>query len=140
MEKNKNIMLAFDRLNFGQERLRPEDRLLDFMIGLEALFLLGLKDELSYRLSLRGAALLGDTPENRERIFNELHKAYGQRSSIAHGESHKNNINIGGAQIPFGELVNRVEENLRSAIKEFLVRCDEHHSAKRYLIIWTKLF
>ncbi len=124
MENNPNIMLAFNRLNFGYERLRPEDRLLDFTIGLEALFLLGLRNELGYRLSLRAAALLGDTPENRERIFNELKEAYDQRSIIAHGENPKKNINIGGSPIPFWELVNRVEEHLRTAIKEFLVRCE----------------
>ncbi len=132
MEKNKNIMIAFNRLNFGYERLRPEDRLIDFMIGLEALFLFGVRDELRYRLSLRAAALLGDTPENRERVFNDLYNAYDQRSSIAHGDSPDKDIKIGGSKIPFGELVNRVEEHLRSAIKEFLVRC-EHHSTKQVL-------
>jgi Apea-like HEPN len=125
MEKNKNILLAFNRLTFGYERLRPEDRLIDFMIGLEALFL-DVEDELSYRLSLRVAALLGDTPEKRERIFTELRRAYGQRSKIAHGNNPKKDIDIGGTKIPFEELVNRVEEHLRSAIKEFLVRAERH--------------
>jgi hypothetical protein len=131
IERRKSIMLAFNRLKFGYERLRSEDRLIDFMIGLEALFLgEGEKDELSYRLSLRAAALLGDTPVNREKIFNELHKAYGVRSTIAHGKELKKGINIDGNQISFAELVNRVEEHLRSAIKEFLVRCENQSESQ----------
>lgn len=122
-EKHENIMIASNRLKFGYERLRPEDRLIDFMIGLKALCLDDMA-ELSYRLSLRVAGLLGDTPEKRERIFTELRRAYAQRSKIAHGKGPDKDINIGGTKIPFGELVNRVEEHLRSAIKEFLVRAE----------------
>jgi hypothetical protein len=133
MEKHESIMIAVNRLHFGYERLRPEDRLIDFMIGLEALFLSGLKNELRYRLSLRAAALLGDSPENRENIFNDLYIAYDQRSIVAHGDSRDKNIKIGGNKIPFEELVNRVEDHLRSAIKEFLVRC-ENDGIKQLLI------
>lgn len=127
--KRNRIELALRRFNYGYERKRPEDRLIDYMIGFEAL-LLGEEQELRYKLALRGSALLGRNSDERERTFNELHEAYKQRNKIVHGSTPKEPIRIGRETVQFNELVDKAEGHLRSVIKEFLVRCEKQSESK----------
>lgn len=63
-----------------------EDRLLDYVIALEALC--GREsDAVSYRISLRVATLIGRDSDERERLFTLVTKAYDQRSKTAHGKA-----------------------------------------------------
>lgn len=73
------------RLLDGGSRLREDDGIVDYAIGLEALLLKGIKDELSYRFALRGATILFWDGGEREKIFNELRDFYEVRSKIVHG-------------------------------------------------------
>jgi len=122
--KQNRAEVALRRFNFGYERVRPEDKLIDWLIGFEALLLK--KDEghqeLEHRLALRGSALLGKSADEKKRIFRELKTAYKERSSIVHGGPVKTAVKINTEQVQFAEFVNRVEEHLRSAIKEFLMQ------------------
>jgi hypothetical protein len=127
--KRSQVEIALRRFNFAYERKRPEDKLIDYMIGFEAL-LLKQEQELRYKLALRGSALLGKNPEERERIFGELQGAYKQRNKIVHGDTPKEVIGIGGKKIQFNEFVSRIEEHLRSAIKEFLARCEQQSASE----------
>ena len=119
--KRKRLDAALRRFNFAYERKEPEDKLVDYMIALEAL-LLADQQELKYKLALRGAALIGNNAEDRKRIYDELGEAYNQRSKTVHGDLPKNKkqIVIGSTRLSFDELVGRVEEHVRSAIKKFL--------------------
>jgi hypothetical protein len=85
-KKLKTYNLALGRFASTFTRARPEDRILDSWIGLEAL-LLDEHDELSYKISMRLAALIGHTPDERMAIFTEARKSYRARSRIAHGSS-----------------------------------------------------
>jgi Apea-like HEPN len=80
------------RLPYGVGRLQPtgwkrRDKLIDYWIGLEALFIPDAKQELRLRASLRGAAFLGQQPEERGRIFETLRDSYDGRSAIVHGST-----------------------------------------------------
>ncbi len=97
--------VAYDRLNFGIERDSPEDKLIDYMIGLEALYLPNIYDELSFRLSMRVAKTLSKKSE-AEKIFNFVKSMYNLRSKIIHG---------GEYQIDT-EHINKLEEILRKSI------------------------
>lgn len=124
--RGNRIEIALRRLNFAYERARLEDKLIDYLIGLEALLLRkNERQELGYRLALRGSALLGNKNQKRKSIFRDLKKAYKERSDIVHGGGIKEYINIGRENVPFKDFVNRVEEHLRSALKQFLVLCEE---------------
>jgi len=113
---------AISRLDFAYDNSRVEDRLIDYMIAFEALFLKGNEDqELNYRLALRTAVLLGESKESKEEVFKNMKTAYKLRSLVVHGknfdklkkeleEKHKN----------VNEFILKIEEYLRKAIKQFL--------------------
>jgi Apea-like HEPN len=79
------VALAARRFSDAKDRRRAEDRILDLVIGAEALFGAGETQEVSYKVRLRAAAFLGDDAMSRRRIFQEFKKAYEARSMIAHG-------------------------------------------------------
>ena len=129
--KGNRTDIALRRLNFAYERARLEDRLIDYLIGLEALLLRkDERQELGYRLALRGATLLGKTPKKRKSTFDELKTAYRERSNIVHGGQLKDSVRIRTRQLRFNDFVVLVEEHLRSAIKEFLVLSQKQSESK----------
>jgi hypothetical protein len=120
----RGIDLALRRFNVGYERARLEDRLIDYFIGFEALLLKEEeRQELDYRLALRGGALLGKNGPEKTQMFSELRAGYRARSKIVHGALPAGTVKVSANQVPFGDLVGRAEELLRLAIKEFLVVC-----------------
>lgn len=88
-EKDKRFRLASDRLSFGMERKRLEDRLIDYMIGLEALYLPDGNQELVFRISVRIARTLNTEFEKRFNCFRFVKKMYDIRSKIIHGDKYE---------------------------------------------------
>ncbi|MCK4733956.1 MAG: hypothetical protein KAT65_15990, partial [Methanophagales archaeon] len=91
--KAKFLDIPLRYFNYAHTRERPEDKLIDYMIAFEGLFSKE-KAELSYRLSLRVAAFLGENPDEKGKIFTLMRKAYDLRSDIVHGSSYSKNIEI----------------------------------------------
>ena len=110
VEDHQPFKIASNRLGFGLERRLNEDRLLDFMIGLESLYLPDGNDELTFRLSLRVAFTTSQEMEERKKTFKFLRKMYGQRSKIAHGK--KNELTK--------DDISKIEELLRQSLKIYL--------------------
>jgi hypothetical protein len=75
--------LALRRFNQSFQRGEPEDSIIDLAIALESTLLAGQKDELRFRLALRGAALLREKHDPRE-VYGFLLKMYDARSAIVH--------------------------------------------------------
>ena len=95
------------RLEFGGERIRLEDSLIDYMIGLESLLgKAGERTEMGYRMAMRGAMVLSPVPTDRSKRFFELRDLYNLRSRVVHGE----NLELD----KLGESVDLAEEALRS--------------------------
>ena len=103
--------IALNRFTDSYERLKPEDKIIDCMVGLEALYLekeeLG---ELSYRLAHRAAILLADSKKERQQLFTQTKKSYKLRSKIVHGLKY----DLSPQDVWF------VEDILRRSIKKFL--------------------
>lgn len=74
--------------------------------------------------------MLGRTPEERQTVFKELKTAYRERSNIVHGGAVKETVKIGGDKIRFNEFVEKVEQRLRAAIKEFLALSETQSESK----------
>jgi len=68
------------------EPYTPRDSFLDLMITLENLFLKNTSQELSYKLSMRMAYILGKDKKDRINIYRFIKDAYNLRSKIVHGE------------------------------------------------------
>ncbi|MCK4459533.1 MAG: hypothetical protein KAU52_07410 [Methanosarcinales archaeon] len=77
--------------NFAKERETNEDKLIDYMIVFEALYLTD-KAELAYRISNRVATLLGEDEQNRQEIFSNIKDSYNLRSVLVHGSLFKHTV------------------------------------------------
>ncbi len=81
--------LALARWNSASDKLAEEDKLIDYWIAMESLFVPETAQELSYRVTLRIAAFLGSDGLERQRIYNEMKDSYRLRSEIVHGSIRK---------------------------------------------------
>lgn len=80
------LRIALERFNSSFERLVQTDRLLDFIIALEALCSRE-SDAASYRVALRVATLVARDAAERDNIFKLVSDSYSERSNLAHGRS-----------------------------------------------------
>ncbi len=89
-----------------------EDRIIDQMIAFESLFIRE-SQELTYKLALRMAFLLGRTKPKRDEIFRNMKKAYNYRSRIVHGDNPptKEELRV---------IVPNTGDYLRQSIQKFL--------------------
>lgn len=134
-KNRKKIINAVNRLSFGTERLRPEDQITDYFIGLEGLFLSDNNPELKYRLALSVAHWLGKNLEDKKKIFNIISMGYVQRSSIVHGGDAKHNMRIGGTLTTIVDHTKLVENYLRHATKKFVAECSDKDKSEDQLLI-----
>ena len=92
-----------------------EERLGQAVASLEASLLSGVKDELTFRLSVRTASLLRCAGLNPTEVFNNTRLAYGLRSRYAHGE------HFGAQQLQQAQdLCPRIMEYARLTVVKFL--------------------
>ncbi len=132
------MRIACSRLADAQIRGRPQDQLIDSVIGLEAILLAGMgvedrRGELRFRFSLNYASL-ADTPSAREKAFGVARDLYDIRSAIAHGgePGEAGLCKIGGEKLSLPEAAKRATEALRYVILRFLPEvnkaCYKHDS------------
>ncbi len=122
--KRPRIVLGLRRFNFAYERMRLEDRLIDYMIALEALLTKrNDRGPLGYRLALRGSRLLAEETAARTSVFNWLSLAYRLRNRIVHGTDLPS-ITVDGKLVAFADFVGRVEGYVRETIREMLRRTE----------------
>lgn len=115
-DTHKFLKVAVDRLNFGADRSRPEDRLVDYVVSLEALFgEAEEKGEIGFRLALRGAKFLGSDVEDRVLIYRDLKAAYRVRSDIVHGKPNPKVPKGGNIE----DFVDRTEGYVRRTLQKF---------------------
>jgi hypothetical protein len=89
------VDVGIERLSLATARQRPSDALVETAISLEAVLSdPNNKEELSYRLRLRAAWLLGTTLASRGRIRDLVRDLYKERSSVVHGQIPKKNESI----------------------------------------------
>ena len=79
------LELAVRRLDDSYYRKRPDDRLIDLWIALEALFLAYGKGELRFRAALTIAHFLRTSQADRLALFKEVQESYDLRSKMVHG-------------------------------------------------------
>lgn len=103
------LKLAISRWDSSTtERVREEDKLVDYWIALESLFCPDSAQELKFRASLRIAAFLGQTGEDRCEIYDAMRRSYDRRSELVHGRTVDN--------------IAQVAETTRRYLREALLR------------------
>jgi len=114
--------IPLKRFNETYQRIDPEDKLVDYMISFESLYLSGEeKSEMAYKLAHRVSLLLHKEEEKRKETFLEMKKAYSLRSQIVHGGKIKSiKIPKLGKEYTVSEFVQKIEKYLRSSIRLFL--------------------
>lgn len=121
-----SMEMACSRLADAETRTKPRDRLLDAVIGMEALLLAGHGGgELSFRFSLRYSTLFGK-PEERHRAFGMARNLYDLRSKISHGSTLRDRaFSVGDEELKLPEAAKRACETLRHLIRHFLPTVSE---------------
>jgi hypothetical protein len=84
-----SVEIALDRLNLARRRRSPGDRAIDGGICLEALLGDDSSTELTYKLQVRAALLLGGDIAERQRIRQIVKDFYTVRSKVVHGRARK---------------------------------------------------
>lgn len=111
-EKDKRLNLAVRRFDAAYLRLDPEDRLIDLWIAFEALLLPDMSGELSYRVAIRLAQLIGQTASDKRAAFRSARRSYDQRSRVVHGQP---------AEDDLGKVVEETRELARKALSSWLL-------------------
>lgn len=133
------MKMACSRLADAQIKHRAEDRLVDAVIGLEALLLCstgneGVRGELSFRFALNYAVLF-DNCATRHAAFNIAKDLYSLRSLVAHGaDISKENRKVGDEKMTLADAAKRACEVLRQVICVLLPLAPE--SAYRKFGFW----
>jgi len=75
------------RLNLARRRVSPGDKAIDGSVCLEALLSGRARGELTHRLSIRTALLMGRSLTERQEIAQKVRKFYTMRSDVVHGSA-----------------------------------------------------
>jgi hypothetical protein len=124
------LAVALGRFNLCIERLELPDRLVDAIVGLEALFL-DEGAELSFRLSLRAAASISTDKSQRIAAYGFLRAAYALRSSILHGKIPNADINVAGQTVTPEELLTELTDILRRSLLQAMLPANRN--SKKWL-------
>jgi hypothetical protein len=116
---------ACRRLSDAEIRVRPEDQIVDAVIGMEALLLAALRNEdrrseLKYRFSIHYSTLFNGGSERRQ-AFKVAKDLYDLRSTLAHGSNlARPPYRVGAERLTLLEAAKRAREALRRIINHFL--------------------
>lgn len=107
--------LALARWNSAGDKLTQEDKLVDYWIALESLFVPETEQELSFRVALRIAAFLGEDGSERRQIYDDIRDSYRLRSKIVRGSASKRKTKRTAA-----ELTDLTRSHLRRTLLKIL--------------------
>ncbi len=90
-KSNNYLKMPADKMLEGLSRSDLRDSVIDYAIGLEALLLGGVQQEMSYRFALRGTHIVNWSSGDKDEWYKKLKNFYRVRSKIVHGRSVERN-------------------------------------------------
>lgn len=139
-----SMVMALSRLSDAVIRTRPQDTIVDAVIGMEVLLLAALgkddrRGELSFRFSLNYSMLFPS--EQRPSAFNIARDLYNIRSIIAHGSSINEMVKFNGNKSSLSDVLpdaaSKATEVLRIIISHFLPNKDAPYKKDEF---WKKKY
>ena len=115
------------RFSNAIEDSSSEESIVDFVISLESLYTSN-EPELSYKFSLRVAALLGTSPREMAGLQRMMYDIYNMRSKIVHGDEIPPQIKLEKKSLEMGQAVEILEHVSRNSIMIFLELLEEYES------------
>jgi len=132
---HRQLGLALRRFNSTYSRRKREDQIIDLTIALESCLLVGVEQELKYRLALRGAVLLSH-PRKPEETASLLRVVYDVRSAIVHeglsleemavSKTYKKLFN----NIPHNVIVDKARECVRQVVRVLIENLEAGRSLR----------
>ena len=107
------VKRVFSRWTDSLCGLQPYDQLIDMRIALESLFAGQGRNEATLRVAYHGARYLGESPETRRCLFDDIKAIYSTASTLIHGGTPKPSRNI-------RQLVQRAQCICRDAMLKML--------------------
>lgn len=115
----KSLRIVLDRFNRSYEEIENEDRLIDYMISFEALFLEGEGRYQRAVIPVACAMLLGRSHKERQEIKDLLDLAYEIRNRIVHGSDYEGKLR--NKDLELEELIADVEDILRASTRKLVL-------------------
>jgi len=122
LEKDGKLVNSLRRFNMGVSETNFEDKLLSYIIGLEALLLIG-ESEKAFTFATLAMIFLDDgSPNKTTEIWNYIRRGYQLRNAIIHsGKPLPQRVKIKEVGTDSREsFVLELEEYLRSALKKYI--------------------
>ena len=135
------LSVAIRRFSQANERDSVEDKIIDYLISAEALFLSSggsFQGELKYRLSHRAAMFIESETEKQRNIFKFMQKAYDVRSAIVHGATPKLPKKEDDSQFTLEEFCQDVENYLRFSLNK-AIELASTAEAPNKILDWDKV-
>lgn len=87
LKKWRALLVSLRRYGYYQQKSDVEDRIIDLIVALEAMMGIDLNfGEISYKIALRCAYLIGSVEGSTTEVFDVIDLAYAVRSRIVHGD------------------------------------------------------
>lgn len=120
--KKSFLRRAADRFVTAVYNRPYEERLIDFIIALECLYLPGIRTESSFRLSRRAARLIANTTGAEfEEVYDDLKLGIQLRNTLVHGEDPSKEIKtIKQKHKSLHDFVKRMDAYMRESLSYFL--------------------
>jgi hypothetical protein len=111
-DKKRTLRIACDRLNRSYGKSMHDEKIIDFMIAFEALFLRETSTNSGTIIATGCSFLIGKTDNEQKEIYEFIKKTYKLRNDIVHGSE----IDYSG----IADTTSRLKEYLRKSILMFL--------------------
>ena len=121
-DNRHSLRLACERFSRSYEEHREDERIIDFMIAFEALFIRGKRapSRIGLYIGLGCSMLLGENDKEREEIYEFIVKAYNIRNRIIHGSEFITSIQIDDKEYEIEEFILQLQKYLGESIKKLI--------------------
>jgi hypothetical protein len=123
-KSQKKLQIAIDRWIKSKTYQTLEDKIIDLVIALEALYLPD-AGESTFKLAVRASWHLREDRGKRAELFEVFKELYKCRSAVVHGGELKENVPIAEETIPISKFITRTQDLCRESIKKIMKQCLE---------------